>query len=106
MLELFFSAVRSRGGFSDNPTSRQFKAAFKRLLLRCEIKVNNGNCIHLDATSMLTVAGEGQANEDTFSKYELENFEPINDDHDYDALPVVEEVSEYKVWPKDYSISF
>ena len=55
---------------------------------------------------MLTVAGEGQANEDTFSKYELENFEPINDDHDYDALPVVEEVSEYKVWPKDYSISF
>lgn len=31
-LETFFSAIRSRGGFNNNPTAQQFSSAFKRLL--------------------------------------------------------------------------
>nr|CAI5861019.1 unnamed protein product [Callosobruchus analis] len=31
-IEIFFSAVRSRGGFTNNPTSRQFQATMKKLL--------------------------------------------------------------------------
>uniref|UniRef100_A0A8C6V1W2 THAP-type domain-containing protein n=1 Tax=Neogobius melanostomus TaxID=47308 RepID=A0A8C6V1W2_9GOBI len=30
-LELFFSSVRARGGFNNNPTTRQFTAAYKRI---------------------------------------------------------------------------
>lgn len=33
-LELFFSAIRARGGFNNNPNAVQFRAAFKRLLIR------------------------------------------------------------------------
>ena len=43
-LELFFGAVRSCGGFNNNPTSQQFTAAYKRLLLRSCIAGENGNC--------------------------------------------------------------
>ena len=32
-LELFFGAIRSSGGFNNNPTAEQFTAAYKRLLL-------------------------------------------------------------------------
>lgn len=43
-LETFFSAVRSRGGYSDSPTCRQFQAAYKRLLVHNTIVgSNHGN---------------------------------------------------------------
>jgi hypothetical protein len=37
-LEKFFSAIRSREGFNNNPNALQFKSAYKRLLVRHEIK--------------------------------------------------------------------
>jgi len=44
-LELFFSAVRSRGGWNNNPSVVQFKAAWKRLLSHQQLKdVSSGNC--------------------------------------------------------------
>lgn len=38
-IELFFGLIRQRGGWNVNPTCLQFKAAFKRLLTRNEIKL-------------------------------------------------------------------
>ena len=89
-LELFFSAVRARGGFNNNPTARQFKAAYKRLLMRHHVKHNVGNCLSLDQTTILHVNGEG------VSTVDLNWSDPDEDDHDYAALPAVEHVSEYK----------
>ena len=44
-LELFFSAVRSRRGWNNNPSAVHFKAAWKRLLTHQQIKeVTSGNC--------------------------------------------------------------
>ena len=43
-LELFFAAVRSCGGFNNNPTVQQFKSSYKRLLMRSSIKGGKGNC--------------------------------------------------------------
>jgi hypothetical protein len=37
-LEWFFSAVRACGGWNNNPTTHQFIAAYKQLLMRHNIK--------------------------------------------------------------------
>ena len=76
-------------------SSKQFT---KKLLLRHNVKNNNGNCISLDATTLLHVNGEGVSTMNIVRKYELENCEPEACDHDYDALPVVEQISEYKAF--------
>lgn len=53
-LELFFSAIRSKGGYNNNPNAIQFKAAYKRLLIRAEIREHGvGNCIPLEQISIL-----------------------------------------------------
>ena len=58
-LELFFCAIRSSGGFNNNPTAQQFTAAYKRLtlLLRIGIEGNNGNCQIQDGTDILEAFG-------------------------------------------------
>ncbi|CAB4002143.1 DNA transposase THAP9 [Paramuricea clavata] len=57
-LELFFGAIRSSGGFNNNPTAEQFTAAYKRLLLRSSIQGRNGNCTKQDETDTLEVIGD------------------------------------------------
>ena len=57
-LELFFGAVRSSGGFNNNPTAQQFTAAYKRLLLRSSIEGGKGNCQKIDQTDILQVIGD------------------------------------------------
>lgn len=54
-LELFFSSIRSRSGWNNNPTARQFTASYKRLLLRAELRHGGmGNCIPLEQIGILT----------------------------------------------------
>ncbi len=57
-LELFFGAIRSSGGFNNNPTAQQFTAAYKRLLLRSSIEGQNGNCQKQDETDILEAIGD------------------------------------------------
>ena len=57
-LELFFGAIRSMGGFNNNPTAQQFTAAYKRLLLRSSIHGGKGNCLAQDPTDVLHVLGD------------------------------------------------
>ncbi|CAL1295611.1 unnamed protein product [Larinioides sclopetarius] len=53
-IELFFSAVRSKGGFNNNPTAKQFKAAYVRLLCHQQIMSSEqSNCLPLDDTHFL-----------------------------------------------------
>ena len=48
-LELFFSKIRSRGGFNNNPSVLQFKAAFRSLVLKnCIAPSVNANCSELE----------------------------------------------------------
>lgn len=56
-LEIFFSNIRSMGGFNNNPTATQFEAAYKRLLFHTELKVSKeANCNTLDFTPILIVS--------------------------------------------------
>lgn len=43
-IETFFSAVRARGGFNDNPSPLQFRDAYRKLIMNKGVKVSNGNC--------------------------------------------------------------
>jgi hypothetical protein len=76
-LETFFSAVRSRSGFNNNPSCLQFKAAYKRLIVKHEISGSKyGNCSILDAASILHVSsGTKSKTTDTILEDDLSEFE-------------------------------
>ncbi|CAH2108786.1 unnamed protein product [Euphydryas editha] len=98
-LEIFFSAVRSKGGFNNNPTATQFKSAFKRLLVHGELKnLTTGNCVPLsDINILIHSRPEVAINNTTDRNRLIENDEEIlqsldNEvvvpkDHDYLADP-------------------
>lgn len=53
-LEMFFGSVRSQGGNNNNPTSMQFRAAYKKILVQAQIKDSGqGNCISLQDIPIL-----------------------------------------------------
>ena len=55
-IEMFFSAIRARGGFNNNPTAAQFEGAYKRLVMHAEISTSSAaNCLAQDATSILSI---------------------------------------------------
>lgn len=82
-LETFFSAIRSRGGFNNNPNALQFKSAYKRLLVRHEIKeIEGGNCL-FDNIDILHVASTRIKNTSLLGDVEKLT-KPISDfGHDY-----------------------
>lgn len=58
-LEIFFSNVRSQLGYNDNPTARQFRTAYKKLLIHAEIADDGiGNCVPLEQISILNTSGK------------------------------------------------
>jgi DNA transposase THAP9 len=56
-LEMLFSAIRSRGGFNNNPIASQFEATYKRLLVHTELSVSTDvNCDSQDSTCILHIS--------------------------------------------------
>jgi len=54
-LELYFGAIRASCGSNNNPTVRQFTAAYKRLLMRHKVEGGLGSCVAQDDTRLLSV---------------------------------------------------
>jgi len=53
-LKLFFGAIRSHQGLNNNPTARQLRAVYLKLLIHAEIKQGCiGNCIPLEDIDIL-----------------------------------------------------
>ena len=115
-LELFFSAVRSSFGSNNNPTARQFTAAYKRLIVRNEIAGVAGNCMAMDSTSILFVTNSTPpenseiccADVDSIIKrYDVELRLPSDrSDHDYVDLPNNETLSSLKEYVVSYISGF
>lgn len=104
-IELFFGAVRSAGGFNNNPTAQQFTAAYKRLLLRSSIGGGQGNCQRQDPTQILHVLDDtcnvndvdvNISNAALIRKYDLAEKRPMQSDHDYSDSPDMTSLTEYK----------
>ena len=101
----FFCAIRACGGFNNNPTTRQFTAAYKRLLLRSHIEGEKGNCEKQDPISILSVLKDsGTVNGQAFSisnvaiirKYDLVRQNNENNTDDYSDSPNISTLSQYK----------
>ena len=107
-LELFFGAIRSSGGFNNNPTVQQFTAAYKRLLLRTSVEGCNGNCTKQDETDILEAIGDSYKAKNMKSnitineaaiirKYDLQGLNQSKDDEsNYSDVPNFSNVSEFK----------
>ena len=60
-IEPFFSQIRSMGGCNNNPTVRQFSAAYKRILVHNDIQdVLRSNCIPLESVHILTASSSSK----------------------------------------------
>ena len=104
-LELFFGAVRASGGWNNNPTTRQFIAAYKQLLMRHNIEGGRGNCTPQDDTEILNSVKDqceidsqptGISDVAIARRYDLELRQPAATDHDYCDVSNAMELSEYK----------
>lgn len=91
-IELFFGSIRSHGGFNDNPTSKQFSTAYKKILIHSEIREGGlGNCIPLHQIQILNCSSgikktpESIINDRNviYNEIEEENFNHLFNDHDY-----------------------
>lgn len=97
-VELFFSSIRSHGGYNNNPTARQFQAAYKKLLVHVEIRETfRGNCIPLEQFKILrcndtTLQINLTSKEHRIMDQETELVD-VNIDHDY--LPQPDPMSPY-----------
>lgn len=73
-LEIFFSALRSKGGHNNNPTCRLFINIFKQLLLHADIKgSDNANSVLLDDTALLKIANEISCDDEHENHYVMLN---------------------------------
>ncbi|KAK1899550.1 Centromere protein O [Dissostichus eleginoides] len=103
-LELFFSAIRARGGYNNNPNVRQFRGAYKRLLVRHQVKKGTGNCLLRDNT---TILDSTPANINMARRLGIEPVEEIVTEDDTLAnLPDVNHLSEYKEAAISYIAGF
>jgi len=95
-LELFFCSIRSHGGFNNNSTVRQFRSAYKKLVIRTTHmkQFNTGNCIpledidilHYSSSDLVTILNNNSTNINSDDVVEEENLQNINSfimDHDY-----------------------
>ncbi|KAL2092739.1 hypothetical protein ACEWY4_012537 [Coilia grayii] len=102
-LELFFAAVRARGGYNNNPNVRQFRAAYKRLLVRHQVRTGTGNCLLRDNTELL------DATPATVSVARRADMECVEVDFSEAAtahLPDVDHLSEFKEAAVNYIAGF
>ncbi|KAL2096821.1 hypothetical protein ACEWY4_006028 [Coilia grayii] len=102
-LELFFAAVRARGGYNNNPNVRQFRAAYKRLLVRHQVRTGTGNCLLRDNTELL------DATPATVSVARRADMECVEVDFSEAAtahLPDVNHLSEFKEAAVNYIAGF
>nr|CAI5835659.1 unnamed protein product [Callosobruchus analis] len=60
-LELFFGAIRGKGGSNNNPTARQFEAAYKHLLIHTEVKGPITGNVSINEHLTILCCGSGQS---------------------------------------------
>jgi len=98
-IETFFSSIRQRGGFNNNPSCKQFKSAYKKLLVHNEISGSQyGNCVAILDSTQMSVVNVGP---DSVINNDFEgDLNVVEQDHDYlqslsRLTPFLDEVTNY-----------
>ena len=74
-IELLFGLIRSMGGWNNNPTVRQFYAAYMKLLVHNDLQdVVRGNCLPLESVPILNVSSRCLRN----TEYNYSSIQLIN----------------------------
>lgn len=85
-LEVFFSSIRSMGGYNNNPSARQFMAAYKRLVMRTAVTASErANCLDQSPSFILSLSMEKKVKTIDYLLSEIPNEtseDPVTD-HDY-----------------------
>jgi len=107
-IEIFFSAMRSRGGFNNNPNVIQFRSDYKRLLVRHNIEGSvYANCSPLDTSNILYVSASKRTDADAiYTEIDVEEQILFGEfDHDYNCYQM-SELEEYVVDVVHYTSGF
>ncbi|KAM7287883.1 hypothetical protein ISCGN_031574 [Ixodes scapularis] len=83
-LETFFSCVRQRGGWNNNPSAAQFRHAYRKLLVRAGVQ----------APASANVAADLEGESLTISQETIDTTADIEDDEDADHLAIIYELGE------------
>ncbi|KAG7453457.1 DNA transposase THAP9 [Solea senegalensis] len=102
-LELFFFSIRRQVGSDNNPTAKQFTAAYKRLLAKLQVKIGTGNRLIWDDAEIM---GATPATVTTMRRFDLKPVEQPRSDHDEPVCPNIDAVSEYKQAAISYMAGF
>lgn len=109
-LETFFSSIRSRGGYNNNPSAKEFKTSYKKLLVHHHVSgCQYGNCLPESMLSTKTNLINGPDTimiESELNNSFLENSNDVDqnvgflNDHDYfnsyyKVTDFVENITEY-----------
>ena len=110
-LELFFGSLRSRLGCNNNPTTTQFKGAYKRLLVHGVMEGLNGNCLPQDDTQVLSTdilnSLESSQDCDIPSVRAMHDLIDLEWDHDYvTSLTNISKLSEFQESVTHYIAGF
>ncbi|KOB73308.1 THAP domain-containing protein [Operophtera brumata] len=84
-IELFFSNVRSHGGYSDNPTAQKFEAIYKKLLINTEMTLTakGAYCISLEKIEILNCSPSVEKINSTIVREYNDTCNERNDDVDF-----------------------
>ncbi|KAL7306236.1 hypothetical protein TKK_0001673 [Trichogramma kaykai] len=75
-LEMFFACIRKCGGFNNNPTTIQFKSAYRKLVSHVSIKVPlTANCMPLDDTLLMTTRSDITPDQDSSNDDDCEDLD-------------------------------
>jgi len=108
-LNVFFSALKSRGGFNNNPNAVQFRSAYKSLLLRQYISGSSlGNCTLLDTSTILYVSANKRSDDDAIFNYdnndESQYFEQFDHDYEYQRPSLEDYVIDFVKYTSEFIV--
>ena len=98
-IELFFGQIRSLGGYNNNPSAKQFKSAYKKMMVHLELRDSfKGNCIPLEAIPILTPSEviNKTCGKERISEVTEEVIEVEDDEIFHNALNININISEFK----------
>lgn len=105
-LEMFFGKIRAFGKCNNNPTSVQFKSAYKKLLIHTEVKGKyGGNCLLRENSTILKASSAVKCLNKTTRTDNIEDDDDMSDESE-DEADINVELNQYNEFAVSYIAGF